>query len=168
MVAEPTPFDLIGPILADLVTQANVAVNPKPSRVIHIQPGAEVAWDEACGGGQLWGRIITIAPATGTNARSSAPCGVLYWSVVLGVGLIRCVAVLKNDGAPPAPREITADGWQMTRDLQAIQQVILCHPQVQSIQNWLPSGPQGAYAGGEWTFTVRVGVCPCGPTPTPH
>jgi hypothetical protein len=167
MATEPV-FDLIGPILADIVHQAEVAVNPAPARVIYIQPGAEVAWDEACGGGQLWGRVVTIAPGVGTQARSSAPCGVLYWNVVLAVGLIRCVAGLKSDGSPPSPSELTADGWQMTRDLQAIQQVILCHDSVSAIQNWLPSGTSGAYAGGEWLFTVRVGVCNCGPQATPH
>jgi hypothetical protein len=168
MVAEPTPFDLIGPVLTDIVKQANVAVSPKPSRVIHIQPGAEVAWDESCGGGQLWGRVVTIAPATGTQPRSAAPCGVLYWNVVLAVGIVRCVAGLKNDGSPPSPRELSADGVQMTRDLQAIQQVILCHEKVSAIQNWLPSGPQGVYAGGEWIFTVRIGTCACGPQVEPH
>ena len=159
------PFDFIAPTLIGLVNEAFTAVSPKPTRTIHIQPGVEVAWDEACGGGQLWGRVVTIAPFVGTQPRSSSPCGVLYWNVVLAIGLIRCVASLKSDGSPPAPSELSADGLQMVRDLQAIQQVILCHPQVASIQNWLPSGPQGAYAGGEWTFTVRVGVCPCD---TPH
>jgi hypothetical protein len=155
------PLDFIAPVLVGIVNESFEAVNPEPSRVIHIQPGAEVAWDESCGGGQLWGRVVTIAPATGTQPRSSAPCGVLYWNVVMAVGLIRCVAGLKSDGSPPSPSELSADGLQMVRDLQAIQQVILCHPQVSAITNWLPSGPQGAYAGGEWTFVVRIGVCPC-------
>ena len=161
-------IDLIGPILSDIVHEAEAAVSPTPTRIIYIQPGAEVAWDESCGGGQLWGRVVTVAPGVGSQARSSAPCGVLYWNVVLAVGLIRCVAGLKGDGSAPTPQELTSDGWQMTRDLQAIQQVILCHEKVTQITNWLPSGPQGAYAGGEWTFVVRVGVCACdAPHPEP-
>jgi len=155
-------FDLIGPILHDIVEQSRLALSPVPSRVNYVAPGNDVAWD-ACCDGQLSGRIVSINPHVGTQARSSSPCGVLYWDVLLAVGILRCVDVVDDQGTAPSTLELDRDGQQMLWDAQALQQVILCHDKVKQINAWVPQGPQGGCAGGEWTFLVTVGVCPCDP-----
>lgn len=160
-------MDLIGPILHSIVEESRLALSPVPDRVIYIAPGNEVAWDDCCVG-QLSGRIVSINPHVGTQPRSASPCGVLYWDVLLAVGILRCVDVVDDQGvAPPAP-VLTADGQQMLWDAQALQQVILCHKDVKAINVWVPQGPQGGCAGGEWTFLVTVGACGCGPHVEPH
>lgn len=158
--------DLISPVLSDIVAQAVTALSPTPDRIVYVAPGQEVAWDDCCGG-QLTGRVVSIAPHTGTQPRSVAPCGVLYWDVLLAVGILRCVAVVDDAGTAPPANQLTADGLQMMADAQAIQQVILCHDRVVQINAWVPQGPGGACAGGEWTFLIRVEVCGCD-VATPH
>lgn len=150
--------DQIGPILSAAVYAAADALYPRPTRIL-LQPGAEVAWDECCGG-QLWGRVVRVSgrtkPGSGFNA-----CAILFWEVVLAVGVIRCVAVSAEDGTAPSDEAITADAWQFLSDLAAIQEALACRVDLAGVGDFTPLGPQGGCAGGEWQFTVRVPVCAC-------
>lgn len=157
--------DLISPLLSEYVNLAARALAPRPSRVVHVNPGGEVPWDECCAG-QLAGRIITKIPRVG-DQRSAAglPCGVLYWDVTLALSIIRCIHVVIEDGPQqakiPTTAEMDADGMQMLADLAVLEEVILCHPRTTAMQSWVPLGAQGGCAGGEWVFVARVPGCPC-------
>lgn len=158
--------DQIGPVLAEYVAAATAALSPMPERIITYQPGAEVAWDGCCDG-QLWGRVVTISPGGVQPIKANGlPCGIGHWDVTLALGIIRCVGVVNDKGKPPTAERITNDGAQMLADLAALQEVITCLGFTRTVVAWTPVGPQGGCAGGEWTFTVRLGGCGC-PDPAP-
>lgn len=154
-------LDYIGSALWDMVDKAKAALVPTPTRVVHVNPGRQVPWDECCVG-QLAGRVLTVTPFTGPRGSSALACGVTEWIVTLGISIIRCVATVNDNGVAPTTKEMDADGLQMTRDLANLQRVIQCHPAVRTLGAWNPQGNQGGCGGGEWTFQIRVPVCPCG------
>lgn len=157
--------DLIGPVLAEYVTNAVATLDPVPERVIVYQPGEEVAWDECCDG-QLWGRVVSVDPGPIQPKANGLPCGIPWWSVTLGLGILRCVAVVNDKGTPPSAAKITEDGAQMLADLATLQEVVACTGKTATVVSWTPLGPQGGCAGGEWVFTVRIMACGC-PDPYP-
>lgn len=153
-------MDYVGSVLWDMVEKSKASLVPKPTRVIHVNPGRQVPWDECCVG-QLAGRVLTITPFTGPRGSTSLGCGVVEYVVTLGISIIRCVATVDDSGQAPTPAEMDADGLQMTRDLANIMRVIQCHPATRTMGAWNPLGNQGGCGGGEWTFQVRIPVCPC-------
>ncbi len=152
-------YDAISPVLREYV-EAVLASYPegeKPSRVVYAQPGAEVAWDDACDG-QLAARIVTIDLVNPQGNASGLLCGGAYWNVRIGLSMVRCIAVVSDRGVAPSAETITEDGLATFRDAAIIQQVVahLGKTAAQPAPQWLPLGPEGGYAGGEWLFTVRV------------
>lgn len=126
-----------------------------------IAPGGEVAWDDCCDG-QAHVRVINIEARYPTER---AMCDVASWGVTLGVGVIRCAAVLDDDGNAPAPHQITADARQMTRDMHEVAQALTCNDfpglDRMRLDTWSPQGPMGGCHGGEWTATATVLACGC-------
>lgn len=171
MAVEPLPWpmpiqhsveeavDYVGSALWDIVNKAKIALVPTPNRVVHVNPGRQVPWDDSCS--QLAGRVLTITPWTGQRGSTALPCGVNEWIVTLGVSIVRCIATVNDAGASPTSAEMDADGLQMTRDLANLQRVIQCHEAVRTMGAWNPLGAMGGLAGGEWTFQIRVPVCGC-------
>jgi hypothetical protein len=153
-------LDFIGAILSDIVKQVDVALEPRPSRVVHVNAGYQVPWDDICPG-QLAGRVLTITPFTGKGGATSHPCGITEYIATLGVGLVRCVSVVNDDGIIPSADEMLRDGLQQTRDLANMLRVIQCHPEVRTIGAFTPSAVRGGAVEIEWTFQVRVPVCQC-------
>lgn len=145
----------------DLAQAALTEEGRAAGRVVRHGPGLRLPWDECCDG-QLWARVVNVQPATSSNPRAvSAPCGVLFWNVTIGLNIIRCVATVNDQGQAPKPEQIDKDGQEMLNDLATLQQVILCHPKTRSILSWNPLGAQGGCAGGEWQFTARIDACGC-------
>ncbi|HEY5841538.1 MAG TPA: hypothetical protein VIU87_08730 [Mycobacterium sp.] len=154
--------DTFSPMMARYVTAAQVALDPSPSRVITFQPGEEVAWDECCEG-QLWCRIIRVGAGSYRGKADGTVCDIPYWTLTLGLGVIRCVGVLDDNGTAPTAARISADGLQANQDIAALSEVITCIGLTTGILGWIPLGPQGGCAGGEWQFETRVAVCACPP-----
>lgn len=164
--------DRIGPIMAEYVTAA-IASFPEgkvPGRIITYQPGEEVAWDGCCDG-QLAMRLIGLDLSAPQANAQGLICGGKWWNARLGLSLIRCVASLDTDGKRariPSADAITDDGAQMLADIATLQDVVMCLGKTAAAPApaWVPLGPNGGCAGGEWQFTVRVPVCAC-PSPLP-
>lgn len=110
-----------------------------------------VAWDGGCDG-QLWTRIATFAPVEGTNAR----CGVSYWIATIGVGVIRRIATVANNGAPPRAEYVTQDALNQANDMRILKDALMSVDTTRQFVSWTPLAPQGGYAGGEWLINVRV------------
>jgi len=138
------------------------ALDPPVQRVA-LYPGAQVAWDDCCGG-QAWLRVVEIIPSGG-DRRLRTACGPPLWQVTLGIGVLRCAAVVSDYGEAPSPEALTADTLQMLTDMSALQQAFECQiaPAVLSADHlrWVPLGPSGGCVGGEWLVTVRFDNCPC-------
>lgn len=123
-----------------------------PERVV-FAPGGEVAWDGECEG-QLWARIVSVE----ANYQSGR-CPSTYL-LTLAVGIIRCVAVLDDQGRAPEPHELITDADAAARDMADIARALQCHVPDEALSaavtTWTPLGPQGGRAGGEWQYAVRL------------
>lgn len=138
--------------------RAAAALDPAPEATV-IQPGLEVAWDSSCG--LLWVRLSEAVPYYTTGRTSGSPVsrcpvGIDY---MLGVGVNRCVASLDNAGRPPTAQQISDNGAQAARDVEALYDALRdwTPPEMGTsrLGQWLPLGPEGGVAGGEWMLHVR-------------
>lgn len=152
--------DLLTPIMFSILNSVTDQLEDNPPGRVILSPGAAVTHDDCCEG-QVWVRVQRIEPMVGRTAGTANPCGVLGWVAVLGVGIVRCAAVLDDQGNAPSPEAVTADTVEMNEDSAALAQGILCSGHARTIDQWLPSGPMGGCVGGEWTCTVRYDVCRC-------
>jgi len=162
-------LDLIGPMMSAMLSHAAAALTPPVARVA-LYPGGSIAFDDCCTG-QVWVRLISIAPATGqrtTSYTTILPCGVTMWIVEVGIGVLRCAATIDDFGRAPSPAALTADTLQMTQDQADLSMAIQCEmtqiPQLERLSpvSWLPLGPDGGCLGGEWRVTTLVDNCRCG------
>lgn len=161
-MAEPEPLtgrliDLQR-LLAAILECAVDTLTDVPQRAF-VAPGQEVAWD--CD--QVWVRVVSVEPRYPTSsdsryATSATNCGPNAWDVTIGVGTIRCVAVMDDQGRPPSSGAVTENGHEMTRDMLELMVAIQCCalPVPLRIGSWVPQGPEGGYAGGEWTVSLTL------------
>lgn len=169
--------DLLGPLMARLLECADDALTScgDPTGLVHLAPGAEVAYDNCCEGeGQLWVRAVNVFPTGGPRVPfpqvdAQQQCGVSALGVRLGVGVIRCAHTLDDGAEPPTAEEMTSDALQTTSDMQILLGAIRCcfteqvNGPAPKIEQWLPTGPRGGCVGGEWTLIVPLDVCGCLP-----
>ena len=156
-------IDLVAGFMDDTTERsvaALAAVDRRPGRVVSIAPGTTPAWDGDCEG-YLYGRIVSIVPGVDQRAPANVRCGVHFWVGTLAIAIVRCVGTVDNNGRPPLPARIDADGRGFSLDAAVLQQVLLCSPYTRSIVQGVPLEEQGGYSGFEWTYTVRVPTCDC-------
>jgi hypothetical protein len=157
----------LGPTVVALLDCCQAALDPPPLRVL-VNPGLEVSWDDCCAG-QLWVRVQTLEalapPALG--AKLGRPCDRL-WLATLGVGIIRCVTTIDNQGAVVGGAVLTGEAMQVLDDQAALAEAIQCctgpglQPgSVPTLLRWDALGPDGGCAGGEWTVNMRVRTNNC-------
>lgn len=136
-----------------LLNDAAVLLDPRPSDTI-VVPGNQVAWD-ICENGLLWVRVAGIV------GHDLADCCVDYVVITYGLGILRCVPISDEDGRPPPPAALTEAAYQVLQDQMMLRTAItakLCSktsPRLSSLR-WIPLGPEGGAAGGEWSFEVKV------------
>lgn len=152
--------DLLTPMMYTILNAVTEQLQDEPPGRVILAPGANVTHDDCCEG-QVWVRVQRIDPMTGRTPATTAPCGILGWVATLGVGIVRCAAVLDDQGNAPTPEAVTVDTVGMNEDAAALVQGIMCSGVVRSVEQWMPSGPMGGCVGGEWTCTVRYDVCRC-------
>ena len=145
---------------AQRAEEALAAVDRRPGRVVAIAPGTAPAWDGDCDG-YLYGRIVSIVPGVDQRAPASVRCGVHFWVATLALAIVRCVGTLDNNGRPPLPSRIDADGHGFSLDAAVLQELLLCQPYTRTIVQGVPLEEQGGYSGFEWTYTARIPVCEC-------
>lgn len=152
--------DLLGEVLGCVEAE----LDPAPGRVL-IAPGGEVAWD-ACCDGQLWVRVVSAADVSaelGARPGADGSCAVVGWGVTVGVGVLRCTPSVDARGHSPAAGDVTGSAVQVLADMAAVARGLLCCAPVTRPRSlaWVPLGPEGGCAGGEWTFDVWLPVCGC-------
>ena len=146
---------------AERAVAALAEADRRPGRVVAIAPGTAPAWDGDCQG-YLYGRIVSIAPGTQTGTPpANVRCGVHFWVATVAIAIVRCVANVDNNGRPPLPAAVDADGRGFSLDAAVLEQVLLCSPYTRSIVQGVPLEESGGYSGFEWTYTVRYDVCDC-------
>lgn len=155
-------------VLAELLTQTGQAyidagpvngVDRVPA-LIHLAPGREEAWDNCCTG-QLYARVIEVYPSSPFPGRSNASgCGDLM-AVRIGLGVLRCAAVLDNEGNAPSAEAMTGDTLEALEDMAILLDVLRSfsvEPWLPGfrLEGWVPKGVSGGCHGGEWTFALGV------------
>ena len=156
--------DTLGPALASLLISAEDALVQcdRPVGLSHLAPGNTVSWDNCCeDGGQLWVRVVSALP----QPQGSQTCDITDLQVRAGLGVVRCMHGLSDDGFPTAD-QMTQDTLDMTRDADILRQAIKRweHPttvigKTIRVEQGLPQGPQGLCGGWEWTLTFRLLLC---------
>ena len=124
-----------------------------------VAPGGEIAWDDCCNG-QHWLRVTSVEPVI---SGAYTPC-LIGWNVNIGLGVVRCVAVLDDRGIAPSAAALTADACTILADTSALARALLETGGVASVgcvenvtmNTWSPLGPTGGCAGGEWTARLRI------------
>lgn len=145
-------------MLRSVLDTAAAGLDPQPELKVLV-PGREVAWDNSCG--QLWVRVESVeslyAQTRSGGSAGNCPIGV---RMTLGVGIIRCVSTLNDNGDPPTENQITADGMQGAIDASALYKALQCFTPVNAessrLMGWNGQGPLGGTGGGEWLFQVRM------------
>lgn len=155
MVPMSTPETRLRGILARYARRIQAADGGEFDRVVEIAPGTSTPSDGGCRG-QLHFNVTSLVPAAASRGAGGAACGVAYWTATVVVGLIRCAATPSDNGRPPKPERVEADGQQMLDDMQMIAGVLLASPETASIGSWSPIDVAGDRHGGQWTFTVRL------------
>ena len=159
------------PILTGVLSAAasRLTVAERPAGLVHLAPGARVAYDNCCEGqGQLWLRVIDIAPSAGPgspfpnyDSTQRGDCPALL-SVQVGLGIVRCVHTLDDNGIPPTAEQMGSDGEEMLADSAILLDVLQCESRkilgvmTLKLGRWNPRGPEGGCAGGEWTAFLGV------------
>ena len=140
----------------DIVTES---LSEPVDRAI-VAPGREVAWDDCCDG-MAWVRVVNMLPRfSSTETQRQVPCAQIGWDIELGIGVLRCVAVLDDDGNAPYPDQITSDGLSVIRDAFELRSLDLTEIKgvlTSRIRRWDPLGPEGGCAGGEFSINVFTG-----------
>lgn len=149
--ALPYPADApqVADVAGNLLSFAARLLNPAPGAAV-LWPGNEVAWDVP-DGGLLYVRV------TSQVARVQASC-ITGTQAVLGLGCLRCVDAMGNDGSAPKPASRTADAEQILLDSAALLDVVAELPRELNVTaaSWVPLGPEGGAAGGEWSVQVNL------------
>lgn len=161
-------MDTLGPALGGLLlaVRAKLIECERDVNVAFLAPGNTVAWDNCCdgeeGGGQLWVRVVSDVP----RPQPTQPCLITSVATRVGVGIVRCVHGLDNDGNPPTADEQSADTLQITEDaditfwgIQAWEPFKRMVPKSLVVEQGLPLGPEGYCAGWEWTLTFQRQLC---------
>lgn len=158
-------MDTLGPALESLLDMAEQRLIDcnRAAGLVTLAPGAEVAWDNCCDeGGELWLRVISIAP----QPQTAQPCDITDLKVQLGLGIVRCMHGLNEEGAPTAA-QMTGDTLAMTADADALLWAIRDWPGTKQvvlrtlvIEGGFPLGPEGFCGGWEWVLSFRLLMCP--------
>jgi hypothetical protein len=127
--------------------------------------GGNVAWDDCCecsadAEGQLWVRLIEWIPDPDEEEVGWGGCerpGVM----MVGVGALRCVPTIDEDGNPPTAQEETWAAMKVHRDSQIIRSAVLCSDEEATWIGWVPLGYEGGCGGGEHIFQVSFSGCHC-------
>ena len=114
---------------------------------------------DACG--MAWVRLMTMFPSESVGQASEVPgnCG-KELSVIIEVGIMRCIALGDSRGNPPSPEQLLGAADNQVEDALTMQRAILCCPDIEIADTILsaynPSGPLGGQVGGTWQVVVAV------------
>jgi len=170
-------MDTLSPVLEALLAKAEAdseACGAPYGRVVY-HPGNTAIWDNCCGssdeGGQLWVRVVSLLPMpSGAQA-----CGITDLQVRAALGGVRCQHTLDDDGKYPTVEEMLedaraqgGDAFRLLSSIQTLQDLPAEGNEWARRVNWkslkveqgVPLGHEGGCGGFEWTFTLRLLLCP--------
>lgn len=160
--------DVLGPAMQGFLDCVTAALDADGRGVghSHLVPGDNVPDDWCDCEGLAYVRVITQVP----NGQQPN-CPPISITATLGVGIIRCAAVLDEQGNPPPDSVLNDEALAMSQDAATIYgALVCCSPSLveaklinraPTIGPWVPQGPLGGCARGEWSIGVNLDVCAC-------
>jgi len=170
-----SPPDLATPKALELLSCVEETLSKYQAPVCRsfLAPGGSPSWDTCCdcgrGEGMAWVQIVSVGPTEAFPGifqgamRQPPPEFVLE----MNVGILRCAAVLDDQGRAPSSEKMTADGMKVQRDRAIVAEAIRCcfleqaDPGTFSIGSWTPLGPQGGCVGGTTSIRIAASACRC-------
>ena len=138
-----------------------------------LAPGGPPPYDTCCdcgtGEGMAYVQIASVAPTDDfpnqqTGAMRCPPSGQI---LQLNIAILRCAAVVDDQGRAPSSERMTADALKVQRDRTIVYEAIRCcylddaDPGTYVIGAFTPLGPIGGCVGGLTTLTLAAPVCRC-------
>lgn len=138
-------------ILDSLLQAALEGLSDPPERAF-VGLGPQTAWD--CE--QMWVRAGETVPVY--QEKSNCSTG---FTVDVHLTIVRCVPTVDDNGQAPSVRQLNEASEDLSTDAGELYAVLQswsppAPAQQTLIVSWLPLGPEGGYAGGEWIVRVRV------------
>lgn len=168
-------YDTVWPKLLMLrdCLEGTLAANGAPTVRTFVAPAGPPPWDICCvagrAEGQAWVQLSGTDP-TNDFPRQTGPqrLGFGEWAVSVTLGIIRCAAVVDEQGNPPSVDALMANAEKVNRDRMLLQMAIECCflPELDVeggyiIGGWRPLGPNGGCVGGQQTLQFVSEVCGC-------
>ena len=126
--------------------------------------GGSAAWDTCCdcanGSGQLWVRLISWDIDPDFEQPGARGCD-QSTRLVIGIGSLRCVPTLDDQGEPPDPEDEQAAASLIHWDADVIRNIIMCNLEERFWQGWIALDWQGGCGGGEHIFSIPFYPCDC-------
>lgn len=126
-------------------------------------PGAQVSWDNcgecssgSCGMAYVVVERVFVSESLPLEAQIRNRTCATPLAVTLRVGALRCVPVADSDGSLPDEEAMLEAGLGIMADMGAIHKAIACCISGGYVGGYMPLGPRGGCAGGEWTVTVAL------------
>lgn len=150
--------------MSDLLNAVDVEMR-HDTAIQFLAPGAQVAWDNCCedgsgsSGGQLWVRAVNVYPGF-PRQENDLKCAPRLYTAVLEVGVVRCAHTLDDQGNPPTEQEMTEDTTRIMEDMEdMLSGMNENFDWAHIVGQWVPVGPDGGCAGGQWSVSVRLQPC---------
>ena len=149
--------DLVVQLLGEMAIQLERCA--KPVCQLMFQPGDTTDWAYCdCEGDDCSGfayvRLVTSYPSDEFPLQSDGVLCSYPITHQLEVGVVRCIAV-EDEGELPTKDELTLIALEQMEDQAALRYAINnAAPRMNSLDNWVPEGPQGGCIGGHWTLYV--------------
>jgi hypothetical protein len=156
----------ITPLLQNLldVVVAYAAECELPSWCRQGLVAGAAAWDVCCdcgdGSGQLWVRLVGWEPNPDDDDVGWGGCEQTT-ELVIGVGSLRCVPTLDDNGNPPSAEQEADSATQIQWDADVLRNAVMCSLTERRWVSWQPLDNQGGCGGGEHLFRVPFYPCDC-------
>ena len=120
-------------------------------------------------------QIAQVSPTDDFPIQQTGPmrCPPSGQILELNIGILRCAAVVDDQGRAPSSEQMTADALKVQRDRTIVYEAIRCcyledaDPGTYVIGAFTPLGPGGGCVGGTTSLTLAARVCKCPPEPPP-
>jgi len=127
-----------------------------------LYPGGVPAWEYCgeCNSGRCGMGYVTMTGSYLTAGLGipllDAQCG-SYTSLILKVGVLRCLPTGDEQGAPPPPDDMADVSMILFADMLAMKKAILCcYPGDTLLRTYEALPASGGCVGGEWTLEIEL------------
>jgi hypothetical protein len=169
------PPDLVVPKVESLLSCLEEKLSEYDAEVCRsfIAPGSSSPWDVCCdcgrNEGMAWIAIQEVYPTDNfpTSQTGAMRCTFAEHGVRVTLNVLRCAAVVDDQGRVPSTARLMNDMRKVQRDRTIVLEAIKCcfladaDPGTYVIGSFTPLGPSGGCVGGSTSLSFAVPACRC-------